>query len=152
MLSPVSAYRSQTTVQDFPLVTGLSSRTSVTSEDTSYCSAPSTVLRRCQTAQWRACKDYGHGPSLTVLLSVSAGDTELSRFSNIECPHMRRFFDSVRSNSGWLVLSLLVLPSPWMDKVGTPNVVISEFNSWPVLPPVNASREASRPPAHDSGP
>jgi hypothetical protein len=65
---------------------------------------------------------------------------------------MRRFFDSVRSNSGWLVLSLLVLPSPWMDKVGTPNVVISEFNSWPVLPPVNASREASRPPAHDSGP
>ena len=33
-----------------------------------------------------------------------------------------------------------------------PGEVISELNGWPALPPVNASRAASRLPAHDSGP
>jgi asparagine synthetase B (glutamine-hydrolysing) len=33
-----------------------------------------------------------------------------------------------------------------------PGEVISELNAWPAFPPVNASRAASRLPAHDSGP
>src|SRR4030067_823193 len=48
------------------------------------CSAPSSVLRRCQTARPRPCKNYGHRPSLTVPPCNTTGAAELSRFSNIE--------------------------------------------------------------------
>ena len=126
MLSPVSVYRLQTTCQKFPLVISLPSGTSATSEDTSYCSAPSSVLRRCQTARQRACKDCGHWPSLTVPPIVPAGAAELSRFSNIECPRMHRVFDSAGPNSNLLLEQLFVVPSRKVDPVGAPD---SSFRS-----------------------
>jgi hypothetical protein len=66
------------------------------------CSAPSSVLRRCQTAQQRACKACGHWPSLTVPPIVPAGTAELSRFSNIECSRMHRVSDSAEPGNNWL--------------------------------------------------
>ena len=75
MLPPVSVYRSQTSLPEFPLVTGLPSGTSATAQETTpYCSAPSSVLRRCQTARQRTRKDCGHGPSLTVPPKSSGGN------------------------------------------------------------------------------
>ena len=53
------------------------------------CSAPSQVLRRCQTSQRRPCRDCGRGPSPTVPRAVGHwGTTGISRFSGIEFPHM----------------------------------------------------------------
>ena len=46
--------------------------------------APSSVLRRCQTARQRPCKDCGHRLSLIFPPCDMAGAAELSRFSNIE--------------------------------------------------------------------
>ena len=45
-----------------------------------------------------------------------------------------------------------MLPSPYQDKVGTPEVVISELNTWPVRTPVNASPASLRMQVHDSEP
>ena len=67
------------------------------------CSAPSSVLRRCQTAQQRSCKDCGQWPSPTVPPTIPAGTAELSRFSNIECPRMHRVSDSAEPGNDWLV-------------------------------------------------
>ena len=66
------------------------------------CSAASPVLRRCQTARQRPCKDYRHGPSLTVPPSNTAEAAELSRFSNIERLRMLRVSDSAGPLSDWL--------------------------------------------------
>ena len=44
-----------------------------------------------------------------------------------------------------------VLPSAMMNDVGTPIAIISQLNTLPALPPVNASMAASRLIMHDSG-
>jgi hypothetical protein len=89
--------------------------------NTLFCSAPSSVLRRCQTARQRACKDCGHGPSLTVPPIVSVGTAELSRFSNIECQRMHRFSDSAGPGNDWLNTPLPVSPSRSLNAVGSPD-------------------------------
>src|SRR5580700_7750791 len=45
-----------------------------------------------------------------------------------------------------------VLPSAMLNDVGTPIAIISQLNTLPALPPVNASMAASRLATHDSGP
>jgi hypothetical protein len=45
-----------------------------------------------------------------------------------------------------------VLPSAMLNGVGTPVKIISQLNTLPALPPVNASMAASRLSTHDSGP
>jgi len=43
----------------------------------------------------RTCQDYGHRPSLTAPPWYNLEDTdEISRFSSIEYPRMRKFLDS----------------------------------------------------------
>jgi hypothetical protein len=46
----------------------------------------------------------------------------------------------------------LVLPSAMLNDVGTPVAIISQLDTLPALPPVNASMAASRLATHDSGP
>jgi hypothetical protein len=46
----------------------------------------------------------------------------------------------------------LVLPSAMLNDVGTPVAIISQLNTLPALPPVNASMAALRLATHDSGP
>ena len=71
-----------------------------------FCSAPSSVLRRCLTSQQRTRQVYGHRPFLTdPPACLPTGTAEISRFSNIECPRMLRFFDSAGPISGSLRLS-----------------------------------------------
>jgi len=45
-----------------------------------------------------------------------------------------------------------VWPSAMRNDVGTPVAIISQLNTLPALPPVNASMAASRLATHDSGP
>ena len=45
----------------------------------------------------------------------------------------------------------LMLPSAHKMNVGTREASFSRFNGWPTRSPVNASRTASRPPAHELG-
>ena len=45
-----------------------------------------------------------------------------------------------------------VLPSTLMNGVGTPVAIISQLNTLPALPPVNASMATLRLATHDSGP
>jgi len=45
-----------------------------------------------------------------------------------------------------------VLPSAMLNDVGTPVAIISQLNTLPALPPVNASMAVLRPATHDSGP
>ena len=45
-----------------------------------------------------------------------------------------------------------MLPSAMLNDVGTPVAIISQLNTLPALPPVNASMAASRLSTHDSGP
>jgi len=45
-----------------------------------------------------------------------------------------------------------VLPSAMLNDVGTPVAIISQLNTLPALPPVNASMAALRLATHDSGP
>ena len=45
-----------------------------------------------------------------------------------------------------------VLPSAMRNDVGTPVAIISQLNTLPALPPVNASMTALRLATHDSGP
>jgi Glucodextranase, domain N len=45
-----------------------------------------------------------------------------------------------------------VLPSALLNDVGTPVAIISQLNTLPALPPVNASMAALRLVTHDSGP
>ena len=44
-----------------------------------------------------------------------------------------------------------VLPSAMLNDVGTPVAIISQLNTLPALPPVNASMAALRLATHDSG-
>ena len=103
--------------------------------NTPFCSAPSQVLRRCQTAQQRACKDCGHGPSLTVPLGdFPAGTAELSRFSSIEYPRMHRVSDSAGPDNDWLVNAVARSAFPTAERGRHPGLGISELNGWPTLP------------------
>jgi hypothetical protein len=45
-----------------------------------------------------------------------------------------------------------VLPSAMLNDVGTPIAIISQLNTLPALPPVNASMATLRLATHDSGP
>ena len=45
-----------------------------------------------------------------------------------------------------------VLPSAMLNGVGTPVAIISQLNTLPALPPVNASMATLRLATHDSGP
>jgi len=45
-----------------------------------------------------------------------------------------------------------VLPSAMRNNVGTPVSIISQLNTLPACPPINASMAASRLATHDSGP
>ncbi len=103
---------------------------------TPFCSAPSSVVRRCQTAQQRACKDYGHWPSLAVLppCDLTAGTAELSRFSNIECKHMHRVSDSAGPDYDWLFIAVIHVAFPFLGRGRHPEGVISELIGWPMLP------------------
>ena len=83
--------------------------------------------------------------------SSGAGVSRVSRFPCKEFPRMRRVFDSAASMGGLRWSSLMMLPSPCQNKVGTPNELISELNGWPACAPVNASPAMLPPPAHDSG-
>jgi hypothetical protein len=102
--------------------------------NTLSCSAPSSVLRRCQTAQQRACKACGHWPSLTVPPIIPAEAVELSRFSNIECPRMHRFSDSAGPGNDWLVNAVAHGAFPFVVRGRRPGQVISELNGWPAFP------------------
>jgi len=98
------------------------------------CSAPSSVLRRCQTAQQRPCKDYRHRPSLTVPPSNTAEAAELSRFSNIERLRMLRVSDSAGPVRDWLYRAATRGAFPTVGRGRRPEGVISEINGWPTLP------------------
>ena len=99
------------------------------------CSAPSSVLRRCQTAQQRACRDYGHWPSPTDPMCTSATDAaELSRFSNIECLRMHRVSDSAGPGDDWQDSVVARDAFPIVERGRHPGLVISELNGWPALP------------------
>ncbi len=119
---------------------------------TPLCSAPSSVLRRCQTARQRPCKDYGHGPSLTVPPCITTGAAELSRFSIIERLRMLRVSDSAGPVSDWLYSAAARGAFPNRSTWSASRR--SDFGAqWlAYASPVNASRAISRPPAHDSGP
>jgi len=80
------------------------------------------------------------------------GTVEISRFSCLECPHMLRVSDSAGPARDSLVCASCRIAFPHVVQGRHPKLVISEFNGWPALPPVNASRASSRLPAHDSGP
>jgi hypothetical protein len=116
------------------------------------CSAPSSVLRRCQTARQRPCKNYGHRPSLTVPPCNTTGAAELSRFSNIERLRMLRVSDSAGPGSDLAVSRRYPWCLPNRSTWSAPRR--SDFGAqWlAYASPVNASRAISRPPAHDSGP
>jgi hypothetical protein len=76
----------------------------------------------------------------------------ISRFSCIECQRMLRVSDSAGPVGGSLVNAVHRVAFPTVRRGRHPGKVISELNGWPTLSPVNASRAASRLPAHDSGP
>jgi len=96
------------------------------------CSAPSLVLRRCQTAQQRPCKDYGHRPSLTVPPLNSAEAAELSRFSNRERLRMLRVSDSAGPVNDSLPIAAARGAFPTVVRGRRPEGVISELNGWTV--------------------
>jgi hypothetical protein len=65
---------------------------------------------------------------------------------------MLRVSDSARPGHDSLDNAVHRVAFPLVQRGRHPKEVISELNGWPALPPVNASRAASRMPAHDSGP
>ena len=76
----------------------------------------------------------------------------ISRFSCIECPRMLRVSDSAGPVGDSLSIAAHRVAFPAVRRGWRPKRVISEPNGSPTLSPVNASRAASRLPAHDSGP
>jgi len=100
MLPPVSEYRSQTTCQNFPLVTGLPSRTSAMTYDHIMLfgsfsgTTPMSDFSAAYMSGLRP-QAFPYRPAATY----SAGTAEISRFSNIEHPHMHRVLDSVEPDN-----------------------------------------------------
>jgi len=66
--------------------------------------------------------------------SFSAGDPELSRFSNIERPRMHRVSDSAGPDTNWLDNADVRSAFPSVGRGRHPGLVISELNGWPTLP------------------
>ena len=89
---------------------------------------------------------------LRPIHSTAMDAAETSRFSCIECPRMLRVFDSAGPVLDSLDNVMHRVAFPTVVQGRRPRGVISELNGWPALSPVNASRTASRLPAHDSGP
>jgi len=151
MLPPVTAYSSQSSLQKFPLVTVLPSSASAIGQTILFGAFFGTVTMSDFSV---ACmsgfrpQTFPNRPANFLL----SGTAEISRFSNIKCPRMLRVFDSVGSIYGSLRLSPLYrVAFPTEVRGRHPRRVISELDVWPAFPPVNASRAASRLPAHDSG-
>jgi hypothetical protein len=63
-----------------------------------------------------------------------------------------RVFDSVGPDRHSRLTRRPAWPSRSGNPVGTPRVVISELNSWPMRTPIDASPAMLPPPAHDTGP
>ena len=82
----------------------------------------------------------------------SAGAAELSRFSNIECPRMLRFYDSAGPVNDWLddVVARGAFPTYHTRSAPLKGDFGAQWLAY--ASPVNASRAISRLPAHDSGP
>ena len=135
MLPPVTAYRSQTTLQNFPLVTGLSSRTSAMPWDNVILFGSPQVIRRCKSSRPRTCQDCGHRPSPTdPMKHLATGAAEISRFSNIELTHMHRVFDSV-DQQRLAICRHCPWCLPYTCTWSALQTVISELNTWPMLSP-----------------
>ena len=83
---------------------------------------------------------------------LAAGAAELSRFSNIECPRMHRVSDSAGPDNDSLFICRCLCCLPFRRTRSAPQT--GDFGAqWlAYASPVNASRAASRPPAHDLGP
>lgn len=101
MLSPVSAYGSQTSLPEIPLGHRPSLQNLRDGVGTRCFVRLLLRYRRCQIARRSACKDCGHGPSFAVPPNHPAGTAKLSRFSNIERPRMLRVSDSAGPDNDW---------------------------------------------------
>jgi len=137
----------------FPLVSPLSSTFSA------HCSAPQPLFEGFTGTI--GLSDFPQPSIAVVLIRFTARTSRchalrpvrgISRFSCIECPRMLRVYDSVGPISDSLNNATHRIAFPIVQQGRHPRAVISELNGWPALPPVNASRAASRLPAHDSGP
>jgi hypothetical protein len=96
----------------------------------------------------------GVRPSAFPDRSAAMGAAETpgtSRFSCRRCPCMLSVCDCAESFEALPVSASPVMPSASLHGVGTREYWISQFNGWPALSPVNASRPTLRPSAHDSG-
>src|SRR5215469_2246131 len=80
-----------------------------------------------------------------------AGGAGISRFPCEEFPRMLRVSDCAGPEAGSPVPPVPVWPSPSLNRVGTPDCLISQLDGWPACAPINASAEALRPLPHDSG-
>ena len=60
--------------------------------------------------------------------------SQLSRFSNIECPRMHRVSDSAGPDTDWLYSVFARVAFPIVRRGRRPGRVISELNGWPALP------------------
>ena len=134
MLSPASAYRSQSAFQNFPwspafppapplllypILFGTFFGT-LTMSDFSFAYMPGVWP---QTFPDRS-------DSMLLLTDTN----EISRFSSIECPRMHRFLDSAGSVGGKLIYAEHHIALPFGPVGRHPGRVISELNSWPTLP------------------
>ena len=137
----------------FPLVSPLSSTLSA------HCSAPQHLFEGFTGTI--GLSDFPQPFIVAVLLRFTTRTLRchalrpvrgISRFSCIECPRMLRVYDSAGPISDSLNNATYRIAFPIALQGRHPGAVISELNGWPALPPVNASRAASRLPAHDSGP
>ena len=79
------------------------------------------------------------------------GTRGISRFPCGESPRMHRVSDCAGSEDGLPRSPPSVLPSASLNRIGTPERLISQLDGWPACAPVNASPASLRPPTHDSG-
>lgn len=136
----------------FPLVIGLPSSASAIAYPILFGAFFGTITMSdfslaCMSGLWPRAF-----PDRSARLLPLTDTNEISRFSNIERPRMHRFLDSAGPVGDSLGNAEHRIALPFGPVGRHPGRVISELNSWPTLSPVNASRAASRPPAHDSGP
>jgi hypothetical protein len=137
----------------FPLLSPLSSTFSA------YCSAPQPLFEGFTGTI--GLSDFPQPSIAAVLLRFTTRTSRchalrpvsgISRFSCIECPCMHRVYDSAEPMHNSLYTAAHRVAFPFVQQGRHSGEVISELNGSPALPPVNASRAASRLPAHDSGP
>src|SRR5262245_29696854 len=80
----------------------------------------------------------------------SAGGMGISWFSRAEVLHVWRVFDRAGPSVRSRYRAGTMLPSASLNGVGARDSLFSRLNTAPVHAPVNASRAALRPTAHDS--